>query len=165
MPGDLVERGEVHKQGLWHKAAQVLLFDSRKQMLVQQRSSTKDLYPDCWDYAVGEHLQPDESFAAGAVRGLAEELGIVDCALSEIGTVQKLEIVTEDYCDREFHQSFYGYYDGPIILDPEEVQAWQYIDRASLDSWLEHEPEQFTPWFRHHWTMFRETSIAKSLIE
>ncbi len=164
-PGELVERTEVHKLGLWHKAAQVLLCDSQKRMLIQQRSGTKDLYPDCWDYAVGEHLQPNETYLAGAARGLTEELGVVDCPLTEIGTVRRREIITANHCDREFQQSFCGCYDGPIVLDREEVQAWQRIDLSSLDAWLERAPGQFTPLFRQQWSRLRADSLAKNFIK
>ncbi len=74
--GPLVPRAQVHQQGLWHKAAQVLVFYPNGALLMQQRSASKDLYAQLWDYSVGEHLQPGESYAQAAARGLAEELGL-----------------------------------------------------------------------------------------
>ncbi len=142
-----VPRDEVHARGLWHKAAQVFLFNSQGQLLIQHRALDKDLYAGLWDHSVGEHLLPGETFIQAAVRGLVEELGVHGVVLSPVSEVRKVELVMDGKQDREIQQAFSGVFDGDIKSDPKEVIATQYIELGALESWLDEQPEQFTPWF------------------
>lgn len=164
-PLDLVPRPLVHQRGLWHKAVQVLLFDPTKQMLLQQRASSKDLYPNAWDNAVGEHLLPDESFYAGAHRGIKEELGIMACELKPFTGEIRFEVHNDECWDREIQQVFYGVHDGALKPDPEEVQRVLYIDRNTLDDWLMSSPQEFTPWFVNHWPQLCRQALDLALFE
>ena len=68
-PLELVPRDQVHAQGLWHCSAHVLLFNSVGELLLQRRSKNKDLYPNCWDYSVGNiscQVKPSGRALSGA---------------------------------------------------------------------------------------------------
>lgn len=54
----------------------VVVKNTDDKVLVQKRSSTKDLYPNCWDLSVGGHVNFGKSYEETAVRELYEELGI-----------------------------------------------------------------------------------------
>ena len=99
-------RDIVHREGLWHKSAQVFVFNPDRALLIQQRAAHKDLYANLWDYSVGEHLQPGETFAEGALRGLDEELGIRGVELDELGGVRRVRQSGPGYDDRELQQAF-----------------------------------------------------------
>ena len=132
-PLGLRRRSEVHRLGLWHKSAQVFVFDDAGRLLLQQRVPHKDLYADLWDYSVGEHLQPEETFIAGAQRGLQEELSIVPREeLQPLGGLRWVEHVSSTHADREIQQAFRCRYDGDVVLDPLEVAQVRYIDMAEL---------------------------------
>ena len=44
--------------------------------MIQKRSKTKDLFPNCWDISVGGRVNFGKSYIETAVRELYEELGI-----------------------------------------------------------------------------------------
>ncbi len=141
-------RHEVHRLGLWHKSAQVFVFDPSGLLLIQRRAPDKDLYADLWDYSVGEHLKPGEEFQAGALRGLREELGIAEVSgLQPLGGLRWVEIEGAGYTDREIQQAFRCEYDGDLRVDPVEVAEVRYISIAELQAWMTAAPEDFTPWF------------------
>jgi len=72
-----ISRGEAHeKKGVFYRTIYVLVKNDQDQVLIQKRSSTKDLYPDCWDLSVGGHVNFGQSYEATAVRELEEELGL-----------------------------------------------------------------------------------------
>ncbi len=144
----LESRDVVHRSGLWHKSAQVFVFDTAGALLIQQRSADKDLYAGLWDYSVGEHLQPGESFAAGARRGLHEELGIDNVELTALGELRRVRQRGDGYDDRELQQAFRCSWSGELRVDPIEVAATRYIDMKSLREWVERCPEDFTPWLK-----------------
>ena len=152
----LKDRDRVHRDGDWHKSAQVFLFDEQDRLLLQLRADKKDLYGGLWDYSCGEHLQPGESFSAGAERGLFEELGIKSAnflvPLQTLGAVEYMELAQDGYCDREIHQAFKAVVAASIELrlDPEEVEKVEWFELARLREWLSQKPEVFTPWFSEH---------------
>jgi len=146
-PAGLVRRDEVHRRGLWHQSAQAFLFNSVGDLLLQHRAHDKDLYADLWDYSVGEHLQPGETFAEGASRGLDEELGVIDVSLVPLGDVRRVDFVGSGVADREIQQAFAGVYNGSVQIDEMEVQASHWIARDELLAWLHRDASVFTPWF------------------
>lgn len=148
-PTGLVERDEVHRRGLWHRSAYAVLYRSDGAMIVQRRSGDKDLYAHSWDYAVGEHLQPGETFVEGARRGLLEELGISEqLELTPLHGVQRLENRYGKLIDREEVQGFKGCYDGPLTPDPIEVADTAFWQVDQLTAALRHNTPAITPSFK-----------------
>lgn len=145
----LMPRETVHARGLWHRSAHVFLFNGRDELLIQQRSAGKDLYPNRWDFSVGEHAQPGESFEAAALRGLAEELDVHGVVLQPLLDVRRATHRQPELgvCDRELQQSFRARYDGPVRADPAEVAEVVWIRLPELAERVRTEPDQFTPWF------------------
>ena len=144
----LQARDEVHRKGLWHKSAQVFVFNAQGQLLMQQRAADKDLYAGLWDYSVGEHLQPGETFLQAALRGLNEELGIsaVD-QMIRLGGERWVEITSAHHADREIQQAYRCEYEGDLRVDPVEVAQVRYVGLSELAAWLADAPHEFTPWF------------------
>ena len=74
--GRLHRRGDAMKNGEYHLAIHVCIFNSRNELLIQQRQSFKEDWPDMWDLtAAGSALQGENSCQA-AEREVAEELGL-----------------------------------------------------------------------------------------
>ena len=140
-------RAEVHSTGHWHRSAQVFVFNSAQELLLQKRASSKDVCPDLWDYSVGEHLQPSESFIAGAVRGLREELGIEGVAIAPVCAPQRRQYTDAEQLDREIQMPFVCSTDAATRIDLGEVQAIQWVSKVQLAEWVARRPDDFTPWF------------------
>ena len=149
VPQGLVSRSQVHARGLWHKSAHVFLFTPNEELYLQRRAHDKDLYANLWDYSVGEHLTPGETYHAAAQRGLQEELGVSGVALQALGEARPSSfIVAEQHiADQEFQQAYRGTYAGSVHPDPAEVAEVRTIGLAELARWIDHAPEQFTPLF------------------
>lgn len=147
--GGLVLRNEVHKRGLWHRSADVWVFGGDGSLLLQRRARGKDLFAGCWDYSVGEHLRPQESYVAGARRGLLEELGVVGCDLEAVGGLRRVR--TQDPArnidDCEMARSFIIVHEGEVHLDPAEVAEVRWMTPLAVAHWMAQEPADFTPWF------------------
>lgn len=148
-PIGLAPRSEVHAKGLWHRAAHVLLFRSDGRLVLQQRQHGKDVCPGAWDLSVAEHLQPGESFAQGAMRGLQEELGVTSIAIEPLGEVVKfrLDLPEKKIRDYEFQRHFRGRFDGPLAPDGGEVAQVREIELPALRDEMRNNPGGFTPWF------------------
>ena len=159
----LVERAVVHSLGLWHKSASVFLFNMHNELYIQRRAPDKDLYANQWDYSVGEHLKPGESYSEGALRGLLEELGIRTVEIFSLGAPRQScwEVPEQNLTDCEMQQAYRGVYDGPVKADPVEVAEVRCVSPATLTTWMTSEPGAFTPWFRRDVTELEILDAAR----
>src|SRR5262249_46819285 len=71
-----VLRKEMRGRCLPHRCVYLLVFNSRGELFIHLRTPTKDVYPSHWDVTCGGVLAAGESFAEGARREAAEELGV-----------------------------------------------------------------------------------------
>jgi isopentenyldiphosphate isomerase len=149
-PADLVPRSRVHREGLWHRAANVFLFRTDGCLLLQRRQADKDVWPGAWDLSAAEHLKPGETYEEAALRGLQEELGIEGVSVEPLGgvAVSRVEVPEAGVRDYELQQSFRVLYDGPVVPDPVEVAEIRSISLPELAAAFAERPEEFTPWFR-----------------
>jgi len=145
----LVPRSVVHACGLWHRSVHVFLFDGEGRLYLQRRAADKDVCPGLWDQSAAEHLKPGESYAEGAERGLAEELGVGGVHLEPLGTpyAARLDLPHLGIRDYEVQQSFRGVWPGTLTPDPAEVAEVRAEALESLARWLGESAEDFTPWF------------------
>lgn len=143
-------RSRVHREGLWHCAANVFLFRSDGRLVLQRRQWTKDVCPGAWDLSVAEHLEPGETYEQAALRGLREELGVEQIVLERFGSVTRsqLDIVERGLKDYEWQQSFRGVSDGELRPNVDEVCEVRTLDLADLEREFAQKPDDFTPWFR-----------------
>lgn len=145
--GPLVVRSRVHREGLWHRAANVLLFRPDGSLILQQRAASKDVCPGRWDLSAAEHLKPGETFIEAAKRGLVEELGLRDVALEPACPERRQVFEATDVLDREMQQTFRGTTDAAVIPDPAEVADVREVSLAALAEEMALAPDRFTPWF------------------
>lgn len=74
--GRFHRRGDPMKAGEYHLVVHVCIFNSRNQLLIQQRQPFKKGWPNMWDISVGDSALKGESSSQAAERELYEELGI-----------------------------------------------------------------------------------------
>lgn len=76
--GTTKPRGEVHRDGDWHRSVHVWLIDVERQLVaLQRRSPNKDTFPDRLDISAAGHIEAGGDSRETAARELAEELGVV----------------------------------------------------------------------------------------
>lgn len=143
---------------LVHRVAHVLVFNSAGRVLLQKRSSSKDVQPGRWDTSVGGHLDPGEDYQAGALREMAEELGIVD---------QPLELMYSyphrNAFESENVTSFWLCYDGAIDFAPKEIDAIAFYSSEEIAQMLG--SGFLTPNFEHEWSLFLAWAIKRGGIK
>ena len=62
----------------------IIIINKDNRILVPKRSSNRRIFPNCYDFSVGGHVNSEESYEEAAYRELKEELGIEDVELQEV---------------------------------------------------------------------------------
>ncbi len=75
--GEMLSRDETHRGGYWHRAVIAAVVNDKNEILMQQRSITKDKFPGLWDLSVAAHIVAGEDAVSALVRELNEEIGVV----------------------------------------------------------------------------------------
>ncbi|MGE3538521.1 MAG: NUDIX hydrolase YfcD [Candidatus Tectimicrobiota bacterium] len=131
-------RHVMRAQGLAHRSTYILVFNSQGALYVQKRTMTKDIFPGYYDPAAGGVVQAGESYEVSAARELAEELGIRDVPLPHLFTFYYTDART-----RVWGSVFRCVYDGPLQLQPEEVESGEFVSIPEILRRASTEP--FTP--------------------
>lgn len=78
-------RQELKSKGLRYRIVRISVEDKDGNVVVQKRVATKDTYPNCWDNSAAGHVDEGEDYLTAAKRELAEEIGLSDVPLAEVG--------------------------------------------------------------------------------
>lgn len=140
--GQTMVRGEKTPQGLYRLVVHVCIFNSKGEMLIQQRQPFKDGWPNMWDVSVGGSVTVGETSQQGARRELREELGL------DVNFDRMAPALTTT-----FTGGFDDFYVLHMELDPallqlqeSEVQAAKWASQAEVMEMLDR--EQFIPYQR-----------------
>ena len=145
-------RGEIHAQGLMHRAVHILVFNNDGELFLQKRSLSKDEQPGKWDSSAAGHLDSGEDYYDCARREIAEELGIqVDQSLERLFKLPASLLTGNEHC------MVYRYgYDGPMVLAPEEIDDGQWISPAAMDQRVAGHDPSLTESVCLIWKRYRE---------
>lgn len=139
---------EAHKKALLHRAISVIVFNSKGEMLVQQRALTKYHWAGIWSNTCCSHPRKDESFQAAAERRLFEELGIKTPLKEEFHFIYKAYDEPSGLTEWEYDTVFTGVFDGPFEFNKEEVAAVRWMKIQDLLNDIQTHPEQYSFWFK-----------------
>ena len=138
-------------RGVLHRAFSLLLFNAAGDLLIQQRSASKRLWPLYWSNSCCSHPRSGEDMETATQRRLQEELGIT-CPLRFVFKFQYQAQFDATGSEHELCSVFIGTCSAPIVVDPNEISAWRWVDPAELQSQLASPSSvKFTPWFTMEW--------------
>ena len=143
----VMDKLEVHKTGLLHRAFSIFIFDSKGRMLLQQRSEKKYHGALLWTNACCSHPHPGEDVTAAAQRRLKEEMGF-ETSLKKVFVFTYHAHVENNLIEHEFDHVFTGEYENEIHPNKNEVADYEYKDLEEVRSLLQQHPQQFTSWFK-----------------
>jgi isopentenyl-diphosphate delta-isomerase len=144
-------KSECHAgNGILHRAFSIFIFNSRNELLLQQRSAEKPLWPSYWSNTCCSHPRRGESMDLAVTRRLNQELGI-ECPLDFLYKFKYHAQYGAVGAEHEYCWVYYGRYDGPLDVNVSEVSDWRFVNISALDDELDAHSERFTPWFKMEW--------------
>jgi isopentenyl-diphosphate delta-isomerase len=136
--------------GLLHRAFSVFLFNADGNLLLQQRSEAKPLWPLHWSNTCCSHPRRGESVEAAARRRVREELGvccdpvylykfIYHASFGSVGS------------EHEYCWVLAGHYSGELEIDRNEITNWRCVRPDMLTAEIAANADAFTPWLKLEW--------------
>ncbi|MCE1202139.1 MAG: isopentenyl-diphosphate Delta-isomerase [Bacteroidia bacterium] len=143
----LMEKMEAHIQGILHRAFSIFLFNTKGEMLLQQRALSKYHSPGLWTNTCCSHPRDGESLEQATQRRLYEEMGMRCEMRKAFDFIYKAD-VGQGLTEHEFDHVFVGTTDLEPEINKEEVADWKYMLVSEVAASMEAHPEQYTVWFR-----------------
>jgi isopentenyl-diphosphate delta-isomerase len=141
-------------QGTLHRAFSIFVFNRNNELLLQQRSPSKMLWPKFWSNTCCSHPRRGESMDLAVSRRLTQELGF-DCPLEFLYKFKYQAQFGTIGAEHEYCWVYYGRYDGRVDVNVNEIAAWRHIGIDALERELAAAPDTFTPWFKMEWLHIR----------
>jgi isopentenyl-diphosphate delta-isomerase len=138
-------------RGVLHRAFSLLIFNGNGELLLQQRSASKRLWPLYWSNSCCSHPRSSETMETAIQRRLHEELGL-RCALHFLFKFQYQAQFDETGAENELCSVFIGRCTDSVKINSQEIAAWRWISPDSLQLEMAAGGSgNFTPWFMIEW--------------
>ncbi len=137
-------------EGILHRAFSIFIFNENNELLLQQRSQKKHLWPLIWSNSCCSHPRKGEDLENATQRRLAEEIG-VSTALRHVFTFQYHAKYRDIGAEREMCAVFIGKSSGKIRVNPNEIANTKWMNINELTRELAVNPDNYSPWLKLEW--------------
>ena len=143
----IMEKMAAHIVPRLHRAFSIFIFNSKGEMLLQQRALTKYHSPGLWTNTCCSHPRNGESLEQATARRLEEEMGLT-CDMHEVFTFIYKAPVGLGLVEHEYDHVWFGTTDDTPVVNAEEVAAWKYMNLDAIANDMKAHPESYTEWFK-----------------
>jgi isopentenyl-diphosphate delta-isomerase len=149
--------------GVLHRAFSLFIFNARGELLLQQRSAHKRLWPNYWSNSCCSHPRLGESMTAAIHRRLMEELGL-SCTLNFLFKFRYQARYDEASSEHELCSVFHGRSDTRARPNGAEIAGLRWVSLQDLQGEIDSAAELYTPWFKLEWERIRRDHLEDILI-
>ena len=142
-----MEKLEAHQKGELHRAFSIFIFNTKGELLLQQRALDKYHSGGLWTNTCCSHPRPGEDNLAAANRRLKEEMGMKANLTPAFSFTYRAEFES-GLIEHEYDHVFFGKSDLLPVINKEEVEQYKYINLDTLKQELLLYPDQYTPWLK-----------------
>jgi isopentenyl-diphosphate delta-isomerase len=137
-----------------HRAFSVFLFSPEGEVLLQQRSGQKRLWPGAWSNACCSHPRRGESLDEALRRRLREELSL-ETPVRFLFKFRYHARYDTDGAEHEICHVYAGLFTSQPAVNANEIAATTIVTAAALDTDVATRPERYTPWLKLEWARLR----------
>ena len=143
----LMPKMEAHEKAELHRAFSVFIFNSKGELMLQQRAAHKYHSPLLWTNTCCSHQRNGETNIEAGERRLVEEMGF-KANLKEIFSFIYKAPFDNGLTEHEFDHVMVGYFDGLPEINPEEVASFKWMSLEAVKEDIELRPNLYTAWFK-----------------
>ncbi len=156
--GEVEERSEVYRKGLWHRSSHIWIINDNNELLVQRRNPYKATFPNLWAISVAGHVDSGETSLDTAIRELKEEVNLdVD--------PNELEFLFTIKRETPYKDSFLRVFDDVYLLrknidceqtklQVEELTDIKYVYYEYLEDIFKEGDKDYVPYTEEHKKLF-----------
>lgn len=159
-PIGLMGKMEAHEKGLLHRAFSVFIFNSKQEVLLQQRAACKYHSPNLWTNTCCSHPRAGETNQQAGERRLQEEMGL-QVPLREVFSFIYKAPFDNGLTEHEYDHVLIGYSDAQPQINPEEVASWKWLSLEAIKEDILQAPERYTAWFKIIFEEFYHHLLSK----
>ncbi len=151
-----LSKGACHDgDGVLHRAFSLFIFNPAGELLLQQRSNEKRLWPLYWSNSCCSHPRRGETMEVATQRRLQQELGMTS-SVHHLFTFQYQAKYLDLGSENEVCWVYVGLGTDQPRPNPNEIAAVRWISPGDLDREFETRSEILTPWFALEWPRVRK---------
>lgn len=142
-PVEPVERQKAHTEGFWHRTNDIVVVNSKKEILCSKRSMFKDTSPGSWDASFGGHVLAGTDDISSALQELKEESGLDanEQDLEFVGIVRHIDFNGKN---KEFRYCYIFNWNGSpsdLQLEKEEIDEVKWVPIEIVEKNRQNWPE------------------------
>ena len=146
-PLGIMEKIEAHEKAKLHRAFSVFIYNSKNELMLQQRALTKYHTPGLWTNTCCSHQKLEESNIEAGKRRLQEEMGFSTELKETISFIYKAPF-ENGLTEHEFDYILVGEYQNDPQPNPDEVHDWKWMSLDNIENDIKKNPSLYTEWFK-----------------
>lgn len=117
----------------------IIITNNDRKIVVPKRSSNRRIFPNCYDFSVGGHVNSGEEYEEAAYRELKEELGITNVKLLEVAYFSPY-----DSNSKTFQKVYILKYNNEITdYDQDGIEKLYYMTKEEVKKLMNNKPNLF----------------------
>jgi isopentenyl-diphosphate delta-isomerase len=141
-----MEKLKAHQEGVLHRAFSVFIFNSKGELLLQQRALDKYHSAGLWSNTCCSHPRPGEDSLEAAKRRLMEEMGINTELDFSYKFIYK-RAFDNGLIEHEYDHIFVGLSDELPTINTAEVASYKYMSPMDIRKHMYLNTAEYTYWF------------------
>ena len=162
-----LEKLLTHQLGILHRAFSVFIFNTKGELLLQQRADEKYHSAGLWTNTCCSHPRYGEETNDAVSRRLYEEMRMQSETQFAFSFLYKAAF-ENGLIEHEFDHVFMGISDEIPVPEKTEVKNWKYISIDELARNIDSEPTKYTAWLKaclpqvkkHYYQLFSSNKIT-----
>lgn len=151
----LMPKMEAHEKAVLHRAFSVFIFNSKNELMLQQRAAHKYHSPLLWTNTCCSHQRDGETNIEAGTRRLQEEMGFTTSLKETTSFIYKAPF-DNGLTEHELDHIMIGYYEQAPVINPDEVEDWKWMPLEDVRTDIAAQPELYTAWFKIIFEKFYE---------
>jgi len=151
----LMPKMEAHEKAVLHRAFSVFIFNSKNELMLQQRAAHKYHSPLLWTNTCCSHQRDGETNIEAGTRRLQEEMGFTTSLKETTSFIYKAPF-DNGLTEHELDHIMIGYYEQAPVINPDEVEDWKWMPLEDVRTDIAAQPELYTVWFKIIFEKFYE---------
>ncbi|MEO6893979.1 MAG: isopentenyl-diphosphate Delta-isomerase [Ginsengibacter sp.] len=143
----LMEKMSAHKSGTLHRAFSVFIFNSKGELLLQQRADNKYHSGGLWTNTCCSHPVDGEKIGETIKKRLKEEMGMECETVFQFSFIYKSEL-DNGLTEHELDHVYFGTSEEEPVINKAEAKDWKYVSLDDLQKAVEQNPLDYSAWLK-----------------